>query len=293
LAFCPEPRDGATDVQPAPILRWVSAEPAFQHDIYFGDDRNAVTNATSESSGVYRGRQPPDVTTYEPGVLKFGETYYWRIDEVDETDPNSPWKGHVWSFTTANIVVVDDFESYNDEDNRIYKTWIDGFVNGTGSTVSSGDLESWVEWNVVHGGRQSMWFYYDNEALPHRSEVYRTWGPPQDWTRYGADTLMLYFHGDTDNAPDPLYVGLEDGAGRIAVVVYPDPNTILTYEWTMWDIPVSTFGGISLDAVKTMYIGLGDRDDPQPGGRGRIWIDDIGLYRLSWAEPSNFEDDRP
>jgi hypothetical protein len=31
--------------------------------------------------------------------LEPGTTYYWRIDEVNEADPNSPWKGSVWSFS--------------------------------------------------------------------------------------------------------------------------------------------------------------------------------------------------
>ncbi|HCO96483.1 MAG TPA: hypothetical protein DIU00_21515, partial [Phycisphaerales bacterium] len=28
-----------------------------------------------------------------------GTTYYWRIDEINEGDPASPWVGDVWSFT--------------------------------------------------------------------------------------------------------------------------------------------------------------------------------------------------
>jgi hypothetical protein len=34
-----------------------------------------------------------------PDGLVPGSTYYWRIDEVNSTDPNSPWKGEVWSFS--------------------------------------------------------------------------------------------------------------------------------------------------------------------------------------------------
>ena len=38
-------------------------------------------------------------TTFTPEVpLAFGETYYWRVDAVNDTDPNSPWKGEVWHF---------------------------------------------------------------------------------------------------------------------------------------------------------------------------------------------------
>lgn len=33
-----------------------------------------------------------------PNGLVPGTTYYWRVDEVNEADPASPWKGDVWSF---------------------------------------------------------------------------------------------------------------------------------------------------------------------------------------------------
>jgi hypothetical protein len=36
--------------------------------------------------------------TYPDGLIP-GTTYYWRIDEVNDAEPNSPWKGQIWSFT--------------------------------------------------------------------------------------------------------------------------------------------------------------------------------------------------
>jgi hypothetical protein len=49
------------------------------------------------------------------------------VDEVNPTEADSPWKGAVWSFATANFIVVDDFESYVDDvEGRIFQTWIDG-----------------------------------------------------------------------------------------------------------------------------------------------------------------------
>ena len=64
------------------------------------------------------------------------QEYYWRIDEVNEAEAKSPWKGNLWRFATADFIPVDDFESYSDHDgDRIYEVWIDGWINGTGSTV--------------------------------------------------------------------------------------------------------------------------------------------------------------
>ncbi|MHC4484894.1 MAG: hypothetical protein ACYS4T_06740, partial [Planctomycetota bacterium] len=35
-----------------------------------------------------------------PQRLEFSTTYYWRVDEVNNVNPDSPWIGNVWRFTT-------------------------------------------------------------------------------------------------------------------------------------------------------------------------------------------------
>ncbi len=204
-AFAPYPLDGTTDVVRSPVLRWAHGEPLLRHDVYLGDDKEVVANATTKTSDVYCGRYPPEVTTYDTGVLEWSRTYYWRIDEVNEADPNSPWKGTVWSFTTADCVVsiVDDFEGYTGEEGkRIYETWIDGPGpdvnvpgNGTGSTVGY-PYQPFAWQMIVHGGKQAIPMDYNNVKTPWYSEAERTWKAPQDWTVGGADTLTLYFRGN-------------------------------------------------------------------------------------------------
>ena len=97
----------------------------------------------------------------------------------------------------------------------------------------------------------------------------------------GADTLTLYFRGEADNAREPLYVGIEDSAGRIAVVVHPDADAVLATEWQKWHIALADVraAGVDVAAVNKMVIGVGDRQNPQPGGTGRIYIDDIRLTK--------------
>ena len=104
---------------------------------------------------------------FNPGALNFGTTYYWRVDEVNTVT----YPGDVWSFTTQEFAVVDDFESYTDEEGqRIYQTWIDGETNKTGSQV--GYLQSpFAEQTVVHGGKQSMPMEYNNIKTPFYSEA--------------------------------------------------------------------------------------------------------------------------
>jgi hypothetical protein len=294
-AFSPDPSNGATKFIQCPALIWVAARAALAHDIYFGEELGLVADATSQTQAIYRGRKAAEMTRYDPGILELDKTYYWRIDEVNEADPNSPWKGSVWSFTTVDYIVtsvVDDFEIYTDDvGRRVFQTWKDGrgytepppgySGNGTGSTVGYVD-PPFAEQVIVHGGRQSMPMKYNNVSKPWYSEAERTWETPQDWTVGGADTLTLYFRGWADNGRQPLYVGIEDSAGQIAVIVHPDADALLATEWQKWHIPLADVRGAGVDvaAVKRMYIGVGDRKNPQPGGTGTIYIDDIRLtYR--------------
>ena len=170
----PFPVDGAVDTQHDLTLRWTPGCKATHHDVYFGADADAVANATTASTDVYLGRLPVHATATHRGVLAWDQEYYWRIDEVNEAQAGSPWKGNLWSFTTAGFIPVDDFESYSDDDgNRLYEVWIDGWINGTGSTVGSMAAGAWPV--RVHHGRQSMPFDYNNAGPPYYSEAQRTW----------------------------------------------------------------------------------------------------------------------
>jgi hypothetical protein len=77
------------------------------------------------------------------------------------------------------------------------------------------------------------------------------------------------------NDIEPLYVALEDTSGNVAVVTHPNPAAVGIAAWQQWLIPYSDLAGINLNRVATIYIGVGDRDNPTPGGSGMIFIDDI------------------
>ncbi len=84
--------------------------------------------------------------------------------------------------------------------------------------------------------------------------------------------------GIESNVPEQLYVLLQDAAGNSAVVKHPDPASSAIGTWTPWDIPLTIFTGINLQTIKKLSIGVGDRDNPQRGGSGVLYIDDIRLY---------------
>ncbi|MHC4230660.1 MAG: hypothetical protein ACYSW0_24755, partial [Planctomycetota bacterium] len=76
------------------------------------------------------------------------------------------------------------------------------------------------------------------------------------------------------NDAEQLYVALSDGTNT-AVVEHNDANAATLTTWQEWNIKLSDFGGINLDGIKKVYIGLGDRDVPVQGGSGAIYVDDI------------------
>ena len=110
-----------------------------------------------------------------------------------------PTQGNLWSFTTQEYAVIEDFESYDDGDNRIYDTWIDGSTNGlSGSTVGYEQAArgTFGERTIVYSGSQSMPLQYDNTASPFYSEAEREFATAQDWTDNGANALVLHLRGN-------------------------------------------------------------------------------------------------
>jgi hypothetical protein len=219
----PFPNPGAVDVPQSLTLVWSAGEKAAQHQIYLGTDAAAVAVATPADTSIYQGSQARDNTSFDPGVLQWNTTYYWRIDEVNNASEGSPWQGGVWSFTTANFLVIDDFESYVDEvEGRIFQTWIDGWGytepapgnpgNGTGSTVGYTDAP-FAEQTIVKSGRQSMPLGYNNADNPFYSETERTFATPQNWTVNGVNTLSLQIRG----YPQPTSVAVTETGGKMSL----------------------------------------------------------------------------
>ncbi|MHC4116802.1 MAG: LamG domain-containing protein [Planctomycetota bacterium] len=198
MAWAPIPADGSTpDIDNAVPLSWSPGDGASSHEVYFGTDADAVKHAdTSDATGVYRGSQSGTSFTPAEGVEWGGGPYYWRVDE-NNTD-GTVTGGRVWSFTVADFILVDDFESYtdNDADNQaIWQAWIDGFgVPANGSQVGY-VMPPYAEQTIVNGGGQSMPLFYDNTAGVGNSEAVLALTAPRDWAKHGVSTLSLWFRG--------------------------------------------------------------------------------------------------
>ena len=93
----PYPADGAVDVDINVILSWSPGFDGALHNIYLGIDFDHVSPSNFDSILVSQNQTS---TTYDPGTLDYNQTYYWRVDEVD--NQGMVVTGEVWSFTTAS-----------------------------------------------------------------------------------------------------------------------------------------------------------------------------------------------
>jgi len=268
----PIPSNGAVDVTQTQILTWIASDNAASHQVYFGADKNAVQSADS-GSPEYKGSNNLGSESYDPGKLEWDSTYYWRVDEVETAGTQ---KGLVWSFTTANFLIVDDFESYNDLEpadpasNRIFNVWLDGFGDPTNGALVGYANPPFAEQILVHGGLQSMPLEYDNSV--GKSEATLTLTSLSDWTEKSVDTLTIWFRGTSANTPETLYVTLNGSA----VVDHDNPDAAKITSWTEWNVSLQAFAdqGVNLPFVNTITLGLRS----VTGGTGLMYFDDIRLY---------------
>ncbi len=269
----PDPAKGAVDVTQKPVLTWVPGVFADTHEVFFGTDAAALESKGTGNLGS---------ESYDTGNLEWDTTYYWRIDEANNANADSPWTGPLWSFTTANFLIIDDFENYNDLDpadpasNRIFNVWLDGFDNPAvnGSIVGHAN-PPFAEQSIVHGGLQSMPMAYDN--VVGKSEATLTLTSNRDWTVNGVNRLTIWYRGASANTAETMYVVLNGNAG----VDNDNPNAAQAVSWTEWNIDLQAFAdqGVNLTNVTSITLGLGNRTNPATGGAGMMYFDDIRLYR--------------
>ena len=260
----PQPADEGTSAGADVLLGWRAGREAASHEVYLGTDPNALALAgtTTDSS-------------FATGALDYATTYYWSVTEVNEAEAVSSYAGDLWSFTTPQYGVVDGFESYDDDCNRIFFAWVDGFGhnggegiegcnvapsngNGTGSIVGN-DVSPFAEQTIVNSGGQSLPLSYDG-----MSETTLSLGG-QDWTASSVQTLSLAFRGAVGNTGQ-LYIKINN-----TKVTYDlNATDIAVSAWQVWNIDLTALSG--LQNVTSLTVGV------EGGGIGMLYIDDIRLY---------------
>jgi hypothetical protein len=188
-AYNPDPADGAYSTETYATLGWSPDSAAVSHDVYFGDNYDDVANGTADA---FVGNQTENFlivgfTGYPyPDGLVPGTTYYWRIDEVNEADPRSPWKGNIWSFTVPPTTAYNPIPADGAE-----------FVDPNNLALS---------WTAGYGGKKHTVYIGDDFDQVSNAEGGTSQGP----TTYAPDTLELgkvyYWRVDEDDATN-IYKG--------------------------------------------------------------------------------------
>jgi len=256
-AFEPDPADDATGVSINATLNWRPGREATSHEVYFGADPNALTAETVADH------------SYTPAPMNLDTAYYWKVDETGDA---GTYEGDVWTFTTQEFLVVDDFESYTDDmdaEEAVFQTWSDGYddaANGAIVGIDPAVNGTFCETTLVHSGRQSMPFFYDNTGQAVYAEAKWTFDDAQDWTASGIRSLSLYFAGAAGNTGQ-LYLKIND-----TKVVYDGDTADLTQSiWHPWNIDLSTAGNVN--SVRSLALGVDGS-----GVAGTLYFDDIRLY---------------
>ena len=217
----PNPADGAIYLDTWTSLTWMPGGRAVSHDVFFGDSFDDVNDGTG---GTYRGNQDYDYfvvgfTGYPyPDGLVPGTTYYWRIDEVNDLDPNSPWKGDVWSFTVPSKIAYNP----NPPDGaRFIKpnttlSWTAGFGSKL-HTLFFGD--SFDDVNNATEGKPVVTFTYNPGMLEYDKTYYWRVDESDGLTTYKGNTWSFRILPDIP-VSDPNLIAwwkLDEGQGATAV----------------------------------------------------------------------------
>lgn len=235
-AVAPSPASGATAVSMLTKLSWTEAEFATGRQLWLGTDPANLAMVDPAPAGPM----------HDPGMLEFGQTYYWRVDQIG---PEGPVQGHTWQFTTGNCVPVDDFESYADNA-EIAGTWI--------HNIPGGYDYIFIDTGTVYQGAKAMRFTHQNQYEPFLTEATRTFDEPQDWTIMSVDSLALNFRGENDNVEQQMFIRVEDAAGNQATALHPYKYAVQSEPWRSWVIPLSEFVDVDFTAVQKLTVGAGD-----------------------------------
>jgi len=254
-AVNPTPADGAADVDADAELTWLEAAFATSRDLWFG-----------KKGAMEKVEPAPADSTFDPGTLELGQTYQWRVDQIG---PSGTVTGRTWTFTAADCISVEDFQSYADNEG-IRSAWIENIA----------DFD-YVFLATDNQGNNSMRFEFQNQYEPYFTEATRTFDSPQDWTAQAVEALSLSFIGEHENMEHLMYLTLEDAAGQSFKVEHPYTYACQSDIWRQWTVALEQLssGGVDLSNIKKLTIGLGDGTTSDQEGEDidHIYIDQIKL----------------
>jgi len=221
FAAGPSPEDGAILEATWVTMGWRAGDSAVSHDVYMSENFDDVNDGVE---AAFQGSQTNEMFIvgfpgfpYPDGLVP-GTTYYWRIDEINDADPNSPWIGPVWSFwvppkkaynsapaDAARYVATDAQLSWTGGFGAKLHTVYFGDDFGTVSNATGGPLVSDTTFNPgpLEKDKTYYWRVDEFEApITHKGDV---------WSFSTVPNIAI---------TDPTLIGwwkFDEGAGTVAV----------------------------------------------------------------------------
>jgi hypothetical protein len=310
-AFNPDPEDGAFHEDTWVNLSWSPGDFAASHDVYLGDNFDEVLDATHDSA-FYRGNQTS--TFYMAGFPGFaypeglapGATYYWRIDEVNDANPNSPWKGDVWSFSIPSKTAYRPDPADGDEvfdPNDVKLRWTAGYgaklhtvyigndydevSNAVGgmmqdaTTYNAGTLEVekvyyWRvdEFDAIETHKGNVWTFTTPGAVGNPQ-------PANGATDVGMATILSWTAA-VNAASHQVYLGLDKDTVRSADTGTPEYKGSTALGAESYDPGLLELGTTYYWRVDEVYNGT--------SVKGPVWSFTVGDYLLV-DDFENYTDD--
>ena len=245
-AWAPAPVGGGVPVDVNFLLWKPGNETALTqgHDVYLGVDANTVADATVDTPmGVYMGRQ--DANSYDPDELVLGQTYYYRVDQIDGTT-GEIYTGEVWNFTVQNALIIDNFNEYANWE-AVLEVWEE--AASAWNTISTGF--------AADGNSMRITLNHPNQTADQKgTHGALILGRDMDFTVHGARALAFDFASDPNQGfLRDFYIELSDGVTASRVTI-DDPVIVRNRAWGLVDIDLARFTGVNLAQIKTMTVGI-------------------------------------
>jgi len=273
-ADIPVPADQATDVPRDAAMSWKAGPFAATHDVYLGTTFADVNDASRGAPmGVLVSQGQADAAYQPAAALEYGQTYYWRVDEVNAAPDNTIFKGPTWSFTVEpyaypikGVTATASSQSRSD-------TGPQNTVNGSGLNANDQHaVELATMWMSTNAKPHWIQYEFDKAYKLHELWVWNSNQIVEAFVGFGAKDVTIEYSADGQTwstlegphqfaraAADPTYTAntIVDFGGAVAKFVKLTIN--------------SNWGGIaqqvSLSEVRFFYVPVQARE-PQPADAG-------------------------
>jgi len=251
----PVPSDAATDIPRDVVLGWTGTDYAATHDVYFS---TSAADANGAGGLVSQGQT---TTTYDPdGLLEYGQTYYWRVDEVNGAPDYTVFKGQLWSFTVEpfsypikNITATASGQSRPD-------TSAQNTVNGSGlNAADQHSVELTQMWMSNEVAPKWIQYEFDKVYVVDKLWVWNANQVIEGFVGFGAKDVVIEY--SADGATWTTLEGVPEFARASGLPTYT-ANTVVDFggaEAKFVKLTInSNWGGmapqVSLSEVRFFYV---------------------------------------